>query len=99
MGRPNTPPPEDVVRSRIEGLQLECDLLAADIELRKDGSVREFAYAPNGQRVDISELWLAHQRATLALKRSTLRKLREKFAQMLVTDPPSGQTSRTEGAD
>ncbi len=80
------------MRARIQGLQLEADLLAADIELRQRGETREFAYAPNGSRIDITDLWLAHLRAKLAVKRSMLRKLRERYQALVGSGPQTPPT-------
>jgi hypothetical protein len=60
-------------------MQLECDLLAAEIEQYRSGERGEYDYAPNGSRIDITELWVAYLLALLGVKRSVLRKLKDKY--------------------
>jgi hypothetical protein len=67
---------EELVKQRIAGLQLECDLLSAEIELYKSGEKQEFAYGRAGQRVDITALWSRYMRARMSVMRSAIAELR-----------------------
>jgi hypothetical protein len=67
------------MQQRLNGLRTECDLLSAEIELYRSGDRREYDYAPNGSRVDITELWIAHLQAVLAVKRSLRAKLKARY--------------------
>jgi hypothetical protein len=73
------------MHTRLKGLQSECDLLSAEIELCRSGGRREYDYAPNGSRVDITDLWIAHLQAVLAVKRSLRAKLKERYG---IADQP-----------
>ncbi len=72
--------------TRIDGLRMECDLLAADIQLCESGERREYDYGPGGARIDITDVWLDQMRATLALKRSVIRRLRQKYAALGIAE-------------
>ena len=60
-------------------MQLECDLLAAEIEQYRAGETGEYDYAPNGIRIDLTDLWVAYLSALLGVKRSALRKLKDRY--------------------
>jgi hypothetical protein len=82
------------MHKRLSGLQHECDLLAAEIARFRAGEVREYDNGPDGARIDITDLWLAHLEAVLAVKRSLRKKLRERYKLDPPSQPPGGTPER-----
>jgi hypothetical protein len=78
------------VTRRIQGLQLECDLLAAEIQRMKTGEIREYDTGPTIGRCEITDLWKDYLRAILAVKRSVIRKLRWQYAVRASDGPVPG---------
>jgi hypothetical protein len=66
------------MNQRLKGLQHECDLLAAEIARYESGELHEHGSGPDGSRIDITDLWLAHLKALLAVKRWLRKKLFER---------------------
>lgn len=56
------------MQTRLRGLQTECDLLRAELATFASGVKREFDYAPNGQRIDITDIWTGYLTRQLTLK-------------------------------
>ena len=77
------------MHKRLSGLQHECDLLAAEITRYRSGELREYDLDADGRQIDITDLWLAHLEAVLAVKRSLRKKLRERYK----LDAPAGSTA------
>ena len=82
------------MHKRLSGLQHECDLLAAEIARYRAGELREYDLDATGKQIDITDLWLAHLEAVLAVKRSLRKKLRERYKLdgPESSDPKSRQT-------
>ena len=74
------------MHKRLSGLQHECDLLIAELARYRAGELREYDLGADGKQIDITDLWIAHLEAVLAVKRSLRKKLRERYK----LDPPSG---------
>jgi hypothetical protein len=72
--------PRLAMQPRLKGLKHECDLLAAEIARHEAGELREYDTAPDGTRIDITDLWVAHLRSLLAEKRALLARLIERYA-------------------
>ena len=75
------------MRNRVQGLQSECDLLAVDLLQIQSGERREYEYGPNGERIDITDVWLEYLRARIAMKRSLIVRLRALSKPTGVTPP------------
>jgi hypothetical protein len=73
------------MHKRLGGLQHECDLLIAELARYRAGELREYDLGADGKQLDITDLWIAHLEAVLAVKRSLRKKLRERYK----LDPPS----------
>jgi hypothetical protein len=70
---------ERAVRNRLQGLRSECDLLQTDLQVCQAGERVEYDYGPNGERIDITDLWIEYLKAELAMKRSLIQKLRARY--------------------
>jgi hypothetical protein len=67
------------MQQRLKGLQHECDLLTAEIARHEAGELREFDNGPDGARIEITDLWVAHLKAVLAVKQQLRAKLMERY--------------------
>jgi hypothetical protein len=56
------------MESRLRGLRVECELLAAEIALCESGQRQEYDVLPDRRRVDITQLYIAHMKELLAVK-------------------------------
>jgi hypothetical protein len=81
------------MHKRLSGLQHECDLVAAQVARYRAGELREYDLGPDGAQIDITDLWLAHLEAVLAVKRSLRKKLRERYK----LDPAAPPAENPEG--
>jgi hypothetical protein len=53
--------------------------LQADLQVCQAGERAEYDYGPNGERIDITDLWIEYLKAEIAMKRSLIQKLRARY--------------------
>lgn len=67
------------MRNRMQGLKSECDLLLADLSAYQAGERHEYDFGADGQRIDITDLWIEYLKARLAMKKSLIQKLKARY--------------------
>lgn len=67
------------MRNRMQGLKSECDLLLADLNAYQAGERQEYDFGPNGERINITDLWIEYLKTRLAMKTSLIQKLSGRY--------------------